>query len=120
MAASQAGATQTQKLYIPVRQSDEFVELEELPKEVDDILDILMAEKAPLHIWLQVAREYYRNGQVEAFLRLLEEGANEEVEKELPEVRVYGCRCHKELNKASNVDSWHLSSCPESFKKPFF
>lgn len=87
MASSLAGPTRTQKLYIPVRQSDEFVELDELPKEVDDVLEILMAEKAPLHIWLQVAREYYRSGQVEAFLHLLQEGASEEVEKELPEVR---------------------------------
>ena len=43
-------------LYIPVRNSDEMVEVsvDDLPDE-EDIIDILKAELAPLDIWLNFA-----------------------------------------------------------------
>lgn len=44
-------------LYIPIRGSNEVVEvlLQELEDDATDILDILKAEIAPLEVWLQFA-----------------------------------------------------------------
>lgn len=44
-------------LYIPVRNSDEQVEVrgDELPEDPDDVLDILKAEVAPLDLWLNLS-----------------------------------------------------------------
>ena len=62
-------------LLIPIRKSDEFVELDVLPDDPEDVLEILRAELAPLEIWLKCAREYYAAQKVEDFLRILDEGA---------------------------------------------
>ena len=44
-------------IFIPVRESDEGVEVfvDELPEDVNDLIDVLKAETAPLDIWLQFA-----------------------------------------------------------------
>lgn len=44
-------------LLIPVKNSDQAVEVfaDELPDDVNDIIDILRAEVAPLDVWLQFA-----------------------------------------------------------------
>ena len=44
-------------IMIPVRDSEELVRvnLDELPKDADEIIDILKAEFAPLDIWLKFA-----------------------------------------------------------------
>ncbi|GLD91645.1 hypothetical protein PINS_up000178 [Pythium insidiosum] len=44
-------------LLIPVKNSDQAVEVfsDELPDDVNDIIDILRAELAPLDVWLQFA-----------------------------------------------------------------
>ena len=59
---------------IPVRDSDEFVEVnaDELPDDPDEILDILKGEMAPLDLWLRVAVEYYKQGKLEQFKLLLD------------------------------------------------
>ena len=49
-------------LFIPVRQSGEMVEVfvDELPDDVNEVLDILKAEIAPLHHWLEFAVRKFR------------------------------------------------------------
>lgn len=44
-------------LYIPIRNSEEQVEVEldNLPEDDNDILEILKAEQAPLDLWLAIA-----------------------------------------------------------------
>ncbi|GKE95541.1 hypothetical protein Tco_1580396, partial [Tanacetum coccineum] len=44
-------------VYIPVQNSEEEVRvaLDQLPRDATDILDILKAEQAPLHLWLIIA-----------------------------------------------------------------
>jgi RNA polymerase-associated protein CTR9 len=84
-------------IMIPVRDSEELVRvnLDELPKDADEIIDILKAEFAPLDIWLKFAvgallivseksgsslsvqLEYYKRGSVENFKLILDEGADE-------------------------------------------
>lgn len=46
-----------QSILIPVHGSDESVRVKvsELPKDANDIVDILKAELAPLDVWLQFA-----------------------------------------------------------------
>lgn len=50
----------TGRLLIPVYNSDELVEvpLDNLPEVVDDVIDILKAEGAPLALWLDFSRAY--------------------------------------------------------------
>jgi flagellar biosynthesis regulator FlaF len=52
-----------------------FVEIfpDELPEDVNDVLDVLKAELAPLKIWKAVAVEYYRQGQSQHFEAVLNE-----------------------------------------------
>ena len=44
-------------VYIPVQNSEEEVRVapDQLPRDAIDILDILMAEQAPLDLWLIIA-----------------------------------------------------------------
>jgi RNA polymerase-associated protein CTR9 len=51
------GSEEGQMLLIPIRGSDEMVEvrLEDLSEDPSDIIDILKAELAPLELWLQLA-----------------------------------------------------------------
>ena len=44
-------------MYIPVQGTEEEVRvaLDQLPHDASDILDILKAEQAPLHLWLIIA-----------------------------------------------------------------
>lgn len=60
---------------IPIANSVEFVEIfpDELPDDVNDVLDVLKAELAPLKIWKAVAVEYYRQGQSHHFETILNE-----------------------------------------------
>lgn len=47
-------------LYIPVSGSDEVVgvPIEDLPDQVELLLDILKAEEAPLSLWIDFAKAY--------------------------------------------------------------
>jgi uncharacterized protein YdeI (YjbR/CyaY-like superfamily) len=64
-------------VYIPVQGTEEEVRvaLDQLPADASDILDILKAEQAPLHLWLIIAREYFKQGKIEQFRQILEEGS---------------------------------------------
>lgn len=63
---------------IPLRDTDEVIELDfdQLP-EGEEVLGILRQEQAQLHLWVNLALEYYRQGKVEDFVRLLEAGRTE-------------------------------------------
>lgn len=67
---------------IQVRQSNEYVEIftNDLPDDVQELVDILKAELAPLRQWLQLAVAYYRQGKVNQFVTLLETASDEAIE----------------------------------------
>ncbi|XP_065849180.1 protein CTR9 homolog [Euphorbia lathyris] len=76
-------------VYIPVQNSEEEVRvaLDQLPRDASDILDILKAEQAPLDLWLIIAREYFKQGKVEQFRQILEEGSSHEIDEYYADVR---------------------------------
>ncbi|CAN6472201.1 unnamed protein product [Victoria cruziana] len=76
-------------VYIPVQNSEEEVRvaLDQLPRDAADILDILKAEQAPLDLWLIIAREYFKQGKLEQFRQILEEGSSPEIDEYYADVR---------------------------------
>lgn len=76
-------------LYIPVQASEEEVKvaLDSLPRDASDILDILKAEQAPLDLWLIIAREYFKQGKLEQFQQILEEGSSPEIDEYYADVK---------------------------------
>ncbi|KAL2624333.1 hypothetical protein R1flu_008578 [Riccia fluitans] len=76
-------------VYIPVQNSREEVRvaLDQLPRDVTDILDILKAEQAPLNLWLTFAREYFKQGKEKEFLLILQEGSSPEIDEYYSEVK---------------------------------
>ncbi|KAJ7955971.1 Protein CTR9-like protein [Quillaja saponaria] len=76
-------------VYIPVQNSEEEVRvaLDQLPRDASDILDILKAEQAPLDLWLIIAREYFKQGKLEQFRQILEEGSSPEIDDYYADVR---------------------------------
>ncbi|KAK4754413.1 hypothetical protein SAY87_002517 [Trapa incisa] len=76
-------------VYIPVHNSQEEVRvaLDQLPRDATDILDILKAEQAPLDLWLTIAREYFKQGKVDQFRQILEEGSSPEIDEYYADVR---------------------------------
>ncbi|KAH6806874.1 binding protein [Perilla frutescens var. frutescens] len=76
-------------VYILVQNSEEEVRvaLDQLPRDATDILDILKAEQAPLDLWLIIAREYFKQGKVEQFKQILEEGSSPEIDEYYADVR---------------------------------
>nr|CAB3449738.1 unnamed protein product [Digitaria exilis] len=76
-------------VYIPVQGTEEEVRvaLDQLPHDASDILDILKAEQAPLHLWLIIAREYFKQGKIEQFRQILEEGSGPEIDEYYADVK---------------------------------
>ncbi|VAI61183.1 unnamed protein product [Triticum turgidum subsp. durum] len=76
-------------VYIPVQGTEEEVRvaLDHLPADASDILDILKAEQAPLHLWLIIAREYFKQGKIEQFRQILEEGSGPEIDDYYADVK---------------------------------
>ncbi|KAL5572369.1 hypothetical protein UlMin_021966 [Ulmus minor] len=76
-------------VYIPVQNSEEEVRvaLDQLPRDASDILDILKAEQAPLDLWLIIAREYFKQGKLEQFRQILEEGSSPDIDEYYADVR---------------------------------
>ncbi|KAL5714525.1 Protein CTR9 [Ranunculus cassubicifolius] len=76
-------------LYIPVSNSEEEVRvsLDQLPHDASDILDILKAEQASLDLWLIIAREYFKQGKVEQFRQILEEGTSPEIDEYYADIK---------------------------------
>ena len=61
-------------LVIPIHDSDEVVEVrvDELPDDEGEVIEILQAELAPLDLWRQFAVEYYRQGRLDSYAKMLE------------------------------------------------
>ncbi|XP_058206553.1 protein CTR9 homolog [Rhododendron vialii] len=76
-------------MYILVQNSKEEVKvvLDQLPRYASDILDILKAEQAPFDLWLIIAREYFKQGKIEQFRQILEEGSSPEIDEYYADVR---------------------------------
>lgn len=76
-------------VYIPVQNSEEEVRvsLDQLPHDASDILDILKAEQASLDLWLIIAREYFKQGKIEQFRQILEEGSSAEIDEYYADVK---------------------------------
>jgi RNA polymerase-associated protein CTR9 len=76
-------------VYIPVQNSEEEVRvvLDQLPRDASDILDILKAEQAPLDLWLIIAREYFKQGKIEQFRQILEEGSSSDIDEYYADVK---------------------------------
>jgi len=73
---------QSQSIYIPIRGYDHQaikVNTNPLPN-LDEILEILKAELAPLDIWLKLAIEYYKQDQIEDFKTLLSHVLDPQIE----------------------------------------
>lgn len=68
-----AGGADPTKILIPVQDSNDVVEVlvSELPDEVEDVIDTLANEQAPLNLWLRFAVEYYRQGRLDCFQGML-------------------------------------------------
>ena len=68
---------QQRSLRIPISSSTgtDFVEVfpDEIPNDVNSLLDVLRAEYAPLKIWRAAALEYYHQNQLENFNEVLTE-----------------------------------------------
>ncbi|KAG6539208.1 protein CTR9 homolog isoform X2 [Zingiber officinale] len=76
-------------VYIPVQNSEEEVRvaLDQLPRDATDMIDILKAEQAPLQFWLIIAREYFKQGKVDQFRQILEEGSSPEIDEYYADVK---------------------------------
>ncbi|URE20730.1 RNA polymerase-associated protein CTR9 [Musa troglodytarum] len=84
-------------VYIPVQNSEEevMVALDHLPRDATDMIDILKAEQAPLHLWLiiavgspsSLAREYFKQGKLDQFRQILEEGSSPEIDEYYADVK---------------------------------
>ena len=48
------------------------IPFDELPEDADDVVNILTKESAPLHQWVSLALEYYRQGHEQEFVTILE------------------------------------------------
>ena len=71
-------------ILIPIGKSaGEVVEvpISGLPEDVNQIIEILQAEIAPLDLWIRFAVEYHKKGNDAAAKEILEEGGDDEVEK---------------------------------------
>lgn len=68
----------SRSIEIPLRDSDEVIELDlaNLP-EGDEVLGILSTERVPLNYWVDLAVEYYKIGNDEDFVRILEKSRTE-------------------------------------------
>ena len=76
-----------ERLCIPVQESDEVVVVPvgQLP-DPQEVLNVLISEAAVLPLWLDFARTYLQQGDVEGFQKILQEASSEEV---LTEVEQY-------------------------------
>lgn len=104
-------STSSGSIEIPLRDTDEVIELDlsQLP-EGDEVLSILKQEVAPLHIWVTLALEYWKNGAVDFFEKILESSRTDAsldyLNCERDQMRsldtlaaFYVQRAHKEKNK---------------------
>ena len=69
---------ESETIEIPIRNSEEVIELEcsNLP-EPDEVLQILVQEKAIMKIWIRLALEYWRQDRRQEFQQILEAARND-------------------------------------------
>ena len=48
------------------------IPFDELPEDAEDVVNILTKESAPLHYWVTLALEYYRQGHEAEFVTIME------------------------------------------------
>ncbi|XP_078429953.1 binding protein [Wolffia australiana] len=106
------------RVHIPVQNSSEEVEvaLDQLPRDASDILDILKAEQAPLDIWLIIAREYFKQGKIDQFRQILEEGSSPEIDEYYADVK------YERIAILNALAAFHtyLAKCERSKKDEHF
>ncbi len=80
------------RLTIPLLESSDVVVIpvSSLPEEVEELLEILAAEAAPLTTWFDFAKAYLATGKDEAFRHICEEGVKDEVTEEV--IRFFGAK----------------------------
>lgn len=74
---------QTSKILIPIPGTNEVVSVDvaDLPDDADEMLEVLMAELAPLSLWIEVAKAYLSQGKYTQYERVLEVGTSSETEQ---------------------------------------
>lgn len=74
---------QSATIYIPVASTDEVVSVDvnDLPVDADEMIEILGGESAPLSLWIEVAKAYLAQGRHEQYEIILELGASTETEQ---------------------------------------
>ncbi|XP_038047664.1 RNA polymerase-associated protein CTR9 homolog [Patiria miniata] len=111
-----AAAGMNRFVEIPLRDTDEVIELDldQLP-EGEEVLSILKQENAPLHTWLALGLEYYKQNQVDDFIKIfaswqsdanLDYGGNEKDQMTALDTLAayYVQQARKEKNKDSKKD----------------
>ena len=70
-----AEADDVPSIMVQISGTNQYVQvfIDELPDDVQDVLDLLRAELAPLEVWHAFAVEYYRQGYESAFREILKE-----------------------------------------------
>ncbi|CAI5460630.1 unnamed protein product [Closterium sp. Yama58-4] len=93
MAASAEEPGAPRYILIPLHGTGEAVavDVDRLPSDHGDLLDILKGEQAPLDCWLHLARAYFKQGNTAAFLDILSEGTSPDAE------RVYETSRHERI-----------------------
>ncbi|KAK6641359.1 protein required for normal CLN1 and CLN2 G1 cyclin expression [Polyplax serrata] len=68
-----AASVSTSSIEIPLRDTDEVIELylDQLP-DGEEVLGILQQEHTVLSIWVNLALEYYKQGKIEEFIKILD------------------------------------------------
>lgn len=63
----------TGTIEIPLKDSDEVIELglDQLP-DGEEVLSILRQESCPLHVWIRLSIEYYKQNRISDFVHILE------------------------------------------------
>eukprot|EP00882_Tetradesmus_deserticola_P013086 GHRQ01013878.1.p1 GENE.GHRQ01013878.1~~GHRQ01013878.1.p1 ORF type:complete len:197 (+),score=78.10 GHRQ01013878.1:283-873(+) len=67
-------------IYVALHEHNEAVALRQhdLPRDPDDVLNLLSSEAAPLLCWFDTAKSYLSQGQAAAFVNIVQEAHNEE------------------------------------------
>lgn len=74
---------QRSTIYIPVASTDEVVsvDVDDLPTDADELIEILGGESAPLSLWIEIAKAYLALGRHKQYERILELGSSSETEQ---------------------------------------
>ena len=106
---------------IPIRNSEEVIELEctSLP-EADEVLQILIQEKAEMKIWVRLALEYWRQNRKLEFAQILEaarqdagqeyQGHDKDTMRCLDTLAAYNVICGKQETDKGLVDNFFIKN----------